>query len=138
MRIIKNNAVDRIPLSRTAGMMTQHKKFSSEIVTRHFKHVCASSKKNAVDRIPSPRTAGMMTQHKKSLLKLLRGIFNTCAHHPNKMQWIQRNAGMLTQHKFSSEIVTWHFPHVCASEILLVTLFVKPGTSEQLCNRDFL
>jgi hypothetical protein len=56
-------AKPRIPSPRTAGMMTQHKKFSSEIVTRHFK-THSSSKKNAVDRIPSPRTAGMLTQHK--------------------------------------------------------------------------
>jgi hypothetical protein len=54
------------PSPRTAGMMTQHKKFSSENVARHFRHVSASSKKNAVDRIPSPRTAGMTTQHKNS------------------------------------------------------------------------
>jgi hypothetical protein len=53
-------------------------------------------KNNAVDRIPSPRTAGMMTQHKNSK-------------------------------KLSSDIVTRHFSLVCASEILLVTLFVTLG-----------
>ncbi len=43
-------------------------------------------------RVPSPRTAGMMTQHKNSLLKLLRGILNRCAHHPiNAVDLFKKN-----------------------------------------------
>jgi hypothetical protein len=90
--------------------------------------------KNAVDRIPSPPTTGMLTQHKNSLLKLLRGILTRVRIiHKSAVGRIPspRTAGMMTQHqnskKFSSKIVTRHFSHVCASEILLVTLFVNLG-----------